>query len=297
MSMNSILKKINPLYLEDLKSEDHFSVFINEPEYQIIILRGISIKEDELAFLSKGFFVDENLKVYHYDYVTEQLSESEFGFDKIHKILAPIYEKNNQIIDEFVSEIDKLEDELFERNTSRIFMDNWFDLKKDMARIERYYLRNYNVIQNVYKSMAGKEKFPDTHFKDLLQDVNYTQHHLNTQISRLDALYSYYGYLKNDKLNSNLYTLTVLSAVFLPLNLVVGFFGMNTENLFFKDNPMGTKFVLMILVGSFLVSIFGIPVFRLLDRYVLRLLLGRSHIYKKVSSKLDKIENILKLDN
>jgi magnesium transporter len=175
-------------------------------------------------------------------------------------------------------------------------MDNWFDLKKDLARIERYYNRAINVLNSFQKYFSNYESFPQAGFQDLMSNISYVLHHVGNQTSKLDALHNYYSSLKSDKLNNNLYTLTVISAVFLPLNLVVGFFGMNTENLFFKDSPHGTQYVLMILVGTFLLAFIGIPFVKFLDRYLLRFLLGKSHIYKKVSGKIDKIEEILKMD-
>lgn len=295
MNSSELLKRVDPIYLENLETANHFSVFHAEEDYQILILRGFSINKDELVFHSRGFLITDKKKVC--EYVDRELQQCTLGIDKIDDLLEPIYQKNSQIIDEFILEIDRLEDSLFERNTSRIFMDNWFDLKKDLSRIERYYNRNQIVLQQFYKYYSSLDGFPNSGFQDLLQDVGYVLHNVGTQSARLEALYSYYGSLKNDKLNNNLYTLTVLSAIFLPLNLIVGFFGMNTENLFFKDNPHGTQYVLSILVGAFLLSFIGIPVIKLVDKYFLRFILGKSHIYRTVSNKVDKIEDILKMDN
>lgn len=295
MNTKELLNKVDPIYLENLDTANHFSVFHAEDEYQILILRGFSINQDELQFSSRGFFIADRKNVF--EYVDNKLEVSHLGLEKIDDILDPIYIKNQQIIDEFILEIDRLEDSLYDRNTSRIFMDNWFDLKKDLSRIERYYNRNQIVLQQCYRFYANDEIFPNTGFQDLLQEVGYVLHNVGTQTARLEALHSYYSSLKNDKLNNNLYALTVLSAVFLPLNLIVGFFGMNTENLFFKDNPYGTQYVLSLLVGAFILAFLGIPLIKIMDRYLLCFLLGKSHFYKKISKKIDKIEDILSMDN
>lgn len=293
-NLNELKQKIDPVYLENLDSLNHYSIFHTEKDYQILILRGFSLINDDIVFNSRGFFISDKREVF--EYIDNQLVKNELGLEAIDQILTPIYQKNEAIIDEFIKEVDQLEDSLYERKTSRIFMDNWFDLKKDLSRIERYYSRNQIVLQNLYKYFAQVDIFPNSAFQDLLSNIGFMMHNLGTQSSRLDALYSYHGSLKNDKLNNNLYTLTVLSAVFLPLNLVVGFFGMNTENLFFKDNPHGTQYVLFILLGAFLLAFIGIPFVKILDKYFLRFLLGKSHIYKKVAKKIDKIEDILKMD-
>jgi Mg2+ and Co2+ transporter CorA len=295
MENSEIFKKIDPVYLENLDTINHFSTFNIEDNYQILILRGFSINADELSFHSRGFFINENRDLF--EYIDNKLEKYDLGLGRIHEMISPIYKRNQQIIDGLILEIDKLEDGLYDRNTSRIFMDNWFDLKKDFSRIERYYSRNQIVLQSFFKYYDKEDIFPSAHFQELIQDVSYVLHNLGTQASRLDALYNYHGSLKNDKLNNNIYALTVLSAVFLPLNLIVGFFGMNTENLFFKDNPHGTQYVLLILFGAFLLAFIGIPFIKLVDKYFLRFLLGKSHVYKTVTKKVEKIENILNMDN
>jgi magnesium transporter len=54
-----------------------------------------------------------------------------------------------------------------------------------------------------------------------------------------------------------MYWLTIISAIFLPLTLVTGFFGMNTGGLPFTDDPHGTTKVIvisLILEAIFLAS-------------------------------------------
>ena len=51
-------------------------------------------------------------------------------------------------------------------------------------------------------------------------------------------------------MNRIIYVLTLLSGVFLPLNLIVGFFGMNTTSLPFTKIDGGTYNVILILLIS-----------------------------------------------
>ncbi len=295
MKITDLLQEINPLYLDDLKSPDHYSMFINEQNYQILIVRGLSIGEESLEFLSKGLVLNASHEVYIYNQEDENLTKVDDGLAEISNLLRPIYEKNEKIVQEYITEIDQLEDSLFERKASRIFMDIWFDLKKDLSKIERHFFRNQSVLREFYRTNLNNPDFREGEFKDIMEQVRVNEHNAHTQLLRLEALYNYYVSIKNDKLNNNIYTMTLLSAVFLPLNLIVGFFGMNTENLFFKDNPQGTKFVLAIIVGSLMFSIFGLPLIRFIDSYILKFFLGRYDIYKKFTSKIDKIESSFKL--
>ena len=50
-------------------------------------------------------------------------------------------------------------------------------------------------------------------------------------------------------MNRNVYYLTIISGIFLPLTLVTGFFGMNTGGMPLSDDPHGTlKVVALSLV-------------------------------------------------
>lgn len=292
-SVEKLTSKINPIYLEDLRKIDHHSAFIVEDDYQILIIRGLNVSEEGLDYISKGIVLDNNQNVYYWDREKSALAAYKEGYNNLYRLVAPVYSRNRQIIDSYLVEIDHLEDSLFERKTPRIFMDIWFDIKKDLSRIERHFLRSSTVIKEFYKEHADEHYFQEAEFRDLIEQIQQNQNSANNQLSRMDALYNYHVSIKNDRLNKNIFMLTLLSAVFLPLNLIVGFFGMNTENLFFKDNPMGTQYVLMIVGGSLALSFFGLPLARFIDHHILQFFLGRYDIYKKISGKLEKI---LKLD-
>ncbi|PLY09306.1 MAG: hypothetical protein C0626_09950 [Arcobacter sp.] len=55
-------------------------------------------------------------------------------------------------------------------------------------------------------------------------------------------------------MNRTVYILTLLSGIFLPLNLIVGFFGMNTTSLPFTQGDGGTLLVINTLFISAIIS-------------------------------------------
>lgn len=70
-------------------------------------------------------------------------------------------------------------------------------------------------------------------------------------ITRLDGLYALISSIKNERLNQNIYILSIISTIVLPLNLIVGFFGMNTGGLFLQNSAFGTLIVLGIIIAVF----------------------------------------------
>ncbi|OYZ64605.1 MAG: hypothetical protein B7Y17_03670 [Sulfuricurvum sp. 24-42-5] len=65
-------------------------------------------------------------------------------------------------------------------------------------------------------------------------------------------------------MNRSIYILTIVSIVFLPLNLVVGFFGMNTGGLPFQDSTMGTTYAFISMI--LFTAILAIAVFLKIER-------------------------------
>jgi magnesium transporter len=59
-------------------------------------------------------------------------------------------------------------------------------------------------------------------------------------------------------MNRIIYILTIISAIFLPLNLVVGFFGMNTTSLPFTKHAGGTYNVVLIMIFLGILTSFGV---------------------------------------
>ena len=72
----------------------------------------------------------------------------------------------------------------------------------------------------------------------------------------LKSMISEYSLRVDDKINKNIYLLTLLSALFLPLNFITGFFGMNTNGMFLSSFKDGTlivfAFVAMLCVLFFI---------------------------------------------
>ena len=73
---------------------------------------------------------------------------------------------------------------------------------------------------------------------------------------RVEDIYTFIQSDKNDKINKNIYLLTLISALFLPLNFITGFFGMNTNGMFLSSFKDGTlivfAFVAMLCVLFFI---------------------------------------------
>ena len=290
-NIDSKFPHINTFALNELAKKDRRSFYLNENDIEVLHLRGVNIDEDGLIFNSKSFIFSKEY-IFEFDHEHNETNLLKEEYSDFFRTLEQIYNRNSEIIENYIDEIDLQEDSVFERKASRVFVDVWFDLKKDLTRIERHLQRNLAVLSQFSNEHTCYIKDCDSKIRKIVDSVQVNLSNVSVQLIRLDHLYNYFSSIKNDKLNKNIYILTLFSAIFLPLNLIVGFFGMNTENLFFKGNSNGTTNVLFVLIASFLISIFGLPIIRFIDHNILKFFLGRSDIYKKMSNKIDRIFKI-----
>lgn len=207
------------------------------------------------------FFYDEALTmpdvyVGHINYILNQLADSSFP-----NLLIPYalirYDLLTdrtflRTIENTILEIEISFDEKLKDPHNRIL-----SLRKTLSNYKHYYLSLTDLLEDMtedYADLLGKE----------------TEQNYQRLSNKLDRLYKYSAMLSeyvaqvNDRyraqidlnLNKTMKTFTILSAIFLPLTLIVGWYGMNFENMPELKLEHGYPYViglsLSILSGSLL---------------------------------------------
>jgi magnesium transporter len=75
--------------------------------------------------------------------------------------------------------------------------------------------------------------------RDILEHIERVLSHVRRLESSAEAAVQMHFAAQSHRTNAIMRTLTVLTAIFLPLNLVTGFFGMNFEGLPLIHSPRG----------------------------------------------------------
>ncbi|WP_426147644.1 magnesium transporter CorA family protein [Polaromonas sp. DSR2-3-2] len=94
--------------------------------------------------------------------------------------------------------------------------------------------------------------------RDVLEHIERVVHHVRRMEQSAETAVQMHFSAQSHRTNDIMRTLTALTAVFLPLNLITGFFGMNFEFLPIIHSPTGFwwTFSLMVLVVVVVVSVF-----------------------------------------
>lgn len=239
------LNTLDTLHLEDIQNPQHPSVFFNTKDYKILIYRLFDDTQDELNVESNAFIIDSDENIYSYDKQRKKVTQIE-SYNSFYNILDALVDKSMEKVDSNIKLVEELEETIYD-NKDVIHM--WFTLKKEMLRIERVLTQAIKTHAEFIKNSATIRSTPDllNGFQDIEEHLNRAFRNCSVNISKLDSIYSLYTTIVNDKMNKTIFSLTVISAIFLPINLIVGFFGMNTEGLFFAGNPNGTILVTAIM--------------------------------------------------
>lgn len=250
--MENIEQLIDSLHLEDLQNELHPSIFDENEHYDMLIVR-LPVISDELSVKSMGFIITKQ-KSYLYNKNERKFEELGDRFEGPHLLLDKM---TDNIIKSFISyqdEIADMEVVLYEDNYGNDFINKWLGLKLEILRIERILLRAENTIDNFIEYHKNTAGFPMNHYVDIHEHMGRTMRSATLQLSKLDYLYSFYNTKSNDKMNKMIYILTIISAIFLPLNLVVGFFGMNTSGLPFAGGTTGTYYAVALMLSLMVIT-------------------------------------------
>lgn len=244
MTIDGII--LHDLHLEDLQNPLHPSSFEEHEEYTIVIFSLPEQLKRKPLVRAYGFIITPS-RIYHYDPEEETLRTMPDGLVGMYRLLDEKIDPLMADIEKISEKILLLEESLYKK-ISPLFMERWHDLKKELLRTERILRKALDVLDWFIGKMKSTALFPLNEFRDVHEHLERTLRTVMASSEQLDNLYNYYNLRSSDRLNRSIYLLTVISVIFLPLNLVVGFFGMNTGGLPFEEHPAGTLYAFATMI-------------------------------------------------
>ncbi len=227
---------INKYLLDDIENINHPSSFELTKEYGLLILRLPFIKNDLVEIFSYVFLIKED-RVYRYVRDTKEFEELG-SFSELYHYLDLRVDRILAKIAKLQAHIEDLEDLLYEDSVDKDFPEKWLLYKKDLSLIERLMGHSLLAFERFLK--VYKQKLDEFEYNDLYEHLQRTYNLSRSNIEKLDNLYNFYRAKSDEKMNNIMFVLTIISAIFMPLTLVTGYFGMNTGGLPFTDDPDGT---------------------------------------------------------
>ena len=162
--------EVNPHYIALFEDKNQHSMFSEEDQYNVLVVRGIHVNEKGMYLTTRAFIISKEEKIYFFNTVKSKLMETQYTIKEIIKTIDPIFKKSQKVIDTYTTEVDIIEDKILDRHASLAFMDNWFDLKRDLALAERYFTRSYDILNEFKDSYKEYQNFNTLKFKNSLQN-------------------------------------------------------------------------------------------------------------------------------
>ncbi len=239
------LTQLNSYILEDIASAEHPSDFIKDENYSALILRLPFLIDDKVETTSFAYIINENMI---YEYNREK------------KVLVPIgnfkdfHEKLDELVDQLLEDIkklhlaiDDLEDLVYEKSGQNIMLKG-LSIRQNISLIRRL-IFNVNLAFELFmKYYSNKEKFDLYAFEDIHEHLERVKNLALSAEERVDHIHDFYKTRVDEKMNRNMYYLTIISGVFMPLTLITGFFGINTGGLPWVNYNHGTLNVVILSV-------------------------------------------------
>ena len=231
----------------------HPSIFDENEEYDMLIIRLPFIYE-ELEVKSIGFIITHD-KSYLYDRDKKDFKELSSRFESPYKMLDKTVDELLRSFERYRDLIIDMEEMLYIDKEPSSFMKQWLRLKRNIVRIERVLTHASSTMNQAIGYYEKEDAFPLNHYIDLHEHIERTLRSATLQLSKLDYLYNFYSARTNERMNRLIYFLTIISAIFLPLNLVVGFFGMNTSDMPFTGGVGGTMNVIILIAFLSIITV------------------------------------------
>ena len=246
-----ILDTLDPLILEDIQNVDHPSDFIAREDYAVLILRLPEIQNHHIIMHSYAFVIQDET-CYLYDRQKNQLNTLG-SLKDMNEFLDNITDTLIKEVMKYHYEIEELEESLYDSEIKNTFMQRWLTYKKDVSIIYRLMFHATLTFELfIAHHKRHSTTFEELAYADIYEHKRRIQDLAQEAMDKLDNLYNFYRAKVDERMNKNIYYLTFLSGVFLPLTLMTGFFGMNTGGLPWVQDSSGTwKVVAVSLVLEF----------------------------------------------
>lgn len=161
-------------------------------------------------------------------------------------------------------ELDGIEDHILDEHI-RSDCRRLGPVRRDAVRLHRQLLGLRAVFHRLEQDGAAQDLPPEaiTAAARLAQRLDALDRDTNLNAERSRLLQEEISARVAEQSNRQLYTLSVLTALFMPPTLVTGFFGINTKGLPLADNENGSLVVLLLALGS---AVFAYGFIRILGR-------------------------------
>lgn len=246
---------------------NHPSVFGHGNDYEMVIFQGLTPEDCEstdnlIVTKSAAFFIFDNLLItlraaenVSFDVVKRNFCEVKLRFPStpfglIYVVLDTMVDRYFAITDELEDRLEHISDLLL--NPKSDFND-WQPLmrfRKQSHALELLCEKNLEAIDAWQRGMhLETTENQRIRLFDLREHIQRVMHHADSLQRDTEAAIQLHFSVVSHRTNQIMQVLTVLSAIFFPLTLLTGIWGMNFKHMPELDTRYGYFFALALIIG------------------------------------------------
>lgn len=245
------------LVIEDMRDDRHLPKVELVGDTLSLTVHGLDLRtlEQELTTVELDCALQEDLLVTYHDgsmasvqAVGERLDAGRIGFARPLELLHRVLDVMNDVLVPFVDHLDQrldvIEEDILDEPTNRTRHD-LYRLQRDVIQLRRVVLPQAEVIRRLGRDKApGWQPGDESLVRDLYDHLNRMVAMCDSYHQLLESATDSYRSALDDRLNELLATLTIISAVLLPITVVAGLYGMNFVVIPGAEDPDGFWWVL-----------------------------------------------------
>lgn len=219
---------------KDWESSRHMKVSL------LCLSNALIIISEELLFSESGLFPDELLS---------SLCRQKDLTGILFVLLDGLIDHSSDLTLRVRQAVESLEDDLLEGNDG--FSKQLLDYRRAIAHFEMALESKHRTLTAL---LSAEVSFFDLSsirepLRDVLSHIEHSQLYIERMEDRLSELHHHVTLMLQEKTNQRLRVLTILSAVFMPLTLLAGIYGMNFRNMPELDWLYGYPLALLAMLG------------------------------------------------
>jgi magnesium transporter len=258
----------HPLTIEDARSDRHHPKIEEFPNYLFFIVHGVNSDDTSEHFSTTeldGYLGSNYVITYHHlnfpsiEKVRQRVRSSPVSCQRgaaflLHGIIDAIVDDYAPVLDHFDERITDLEDRIFAlKQPDNSILQEVQELKRGILRLRRTSAKQLDILYRMSHgefSIIPESALPFYRdiYDHLVRVADLAENYRDLISSTLDSYLS----VVSNRLNEIMKVLTIISAIGVPLTVIVGIYGMNFENMPELHSQYGYYFVwiAMILVAS-----------------------------------------------
>lgn len=232
----------HPLAIDDALHENHVPKVDDWEEYLYIVLRAVNhtkAESDQLQVPELDVFLGPNFVVSYYqepiavvDKVWEICQEDQRWIKQgsghlLYRLADELVSEAVTVVEQLQDELEQIEDQLFTEAGSAT-LGRLSTLKRNILQLRRIVIPQRDVLNKLARNEYLTVKDVDRiFFRDVYDHLLHLDDLLDDMLILVGGALDTYLSVVNNRMNDIMKTLTVITALFMPLAFITGFFGMN----------------------------------------------------------------------